>query len=385
MATSNFLSHYASLRDKEEFITNGDYCIDTEEQLDDLINTYKPTEESHEENEEASANNIEAVLKACEPKTPKYIFRGVNEASYRLYTTAQRAYDELKLDIPYSDFIQFYIDETLNNQEICNYFEGKDYQITDFLILSLLQHYGYPTPLLDFSYDIYSALFFAIDNMKEGNNDEEISDYVSLYIVNSANEDMFPKLFHVNQNDGETIQQILLVEGTPNPKFSQKTKRSFSTIPFQNYKDSLILLVSGGADSATRISIPNEISVDFYNNNPNLESQHGLFMYNSSYEKSLDRVIYKQSSYLYKDKIVCFNINKNLKKTIVTKYLEPRNINKETIYSDSDESKNIAKWLKKCNFPSMTDIYRCAKFRENIIKASKEHVNTDNNFDENSL
>lgn len=395
MPLINLLSNYTALSEKDEFINNGSLCIETEEDLEAFIKKCEDNPESifqehitketnkvskkegliqNDIEDKKDLQGIEAVINDLKPKT-KLIFRGVNEASYRLYTSAQRAYDELKLDIPYSDFIQFYIDETRKSKEICNYFVGKKYQITDFLILSLLQHYGYPTPLLDFSYDIYSALFFAIDNMKEGNNNE-ISNYVSLYIINKAN-DIFPDIFQVNHNDGENAQWLLEMESEHILEPAPEMVQDFERLPYDNYKDSSILLVSGGKDSTTGVCIPTMLDVKYHNTNPNLQSQDGLFVYISSLEKSLDRVIYKQTGYRNKDKIICVNINKKLRQKIVSDYLNPHNINKGTMYPDLEESKHIAEWLRKCNFPSITEIYKSTKLRENIVKKSDVLVNTD--------
>ena len=48
--------------------------------------------------------------------------------------------------------------------------------ITDYSILAFIQHYGGPTPLLDFTSNLSTALFFAFDGREDDN-------YASLYIV----------------------------------------------------------------------------------------------------------------------------------------------------------------------------------------------------------
>ena len=49
--------------------------------------------------------------------------------------------------------------------------------------MALLQHYRQPSPLIDFTYNPLTTLFFAFDGMTPANNGT-IDDYVSIYRIN---------------------------------------------------------------------------------------------------------------------------------------------------------------------------------------------------------
>lgn len=55
--------------------------------------------------------------------------------------------------------------------------------ITDLAWLSYLQHYGCPTPMLDWTYDIQKALFFAADRARSDEDSSEIENYISVYVI----------------------------------------------------------------------------------------------------------------------------------------------------------------------------------------------------------
>lgn len=54
------------------------------------------------------------------------------------------------------------------------------YTQTDFPTLSILQHYGAPTPLIDFTYNLDVALYFATEFCKPSNSSNPLDHYFRL-------------------------------------------------------------------------------------------------------------------------------------------------------------------------------------------------------------
>ncbi|WP_284461762.1 FRG domain-containing protein, partial [Chryseobacterium sp.] len=57
----------------------------------------------------------------------------------------------------------------------------------DLAYLSYMQHFGVPTPFLDYTNNPYVALFFAIDGINFTPSDNEIDNYFSLYFTYKTN------------------------------------------------------------------------------------------------------------------------------------------------------------------------------------------------------
>ena len=122
-------------------------------------------------------------LEKLQEFSPNCIFRGVNEAKYKVYTSVQRSWicNGLGRHSSINLMVDSMITSLRNNVTLIDYYKSLNIIPTDLLYLGLLQHYSAPTPLLDFTYDYKTALYFATKGLSEGCSDSEIDDYFSLY------------------------------------------------------------------------------------------------------------------------------------------------------------------------------------------------------------
>lgn len=118
-----------------------------------------------------------------------YIFRGLNEAKFKLITSLQRHFLSPRINqIQYQSQFEFMDQEikALKSDSVLpSYYKALGAPISDYLYMSFLQHYEAPTTLMDFTEDLDVALFFASRNTHypQSAKDNEIENYVSLYYI----------------------------------------------------------------------------------------------------------------------------------------------------------------------------------------------------------
>jgi len=299
------LEEYNSIEEKEKFFINGGIKVN--------YNIEKIFEEIRKYYEEGDS----------------YIFRGCSEAKYKMYSSAQRLYlnQELYKQVPKEEIPEHYRDFISNLIEVCkNWNNGVVKRLligsgidenNALAYLSYMQHFGVPTPLLDFSFNPYVALFFAIDDLNYKPSNKEIDNYFSFYYT---------------YTDATVYKGWRYV-------FDDKLKKeglSYETID-QN-EMSLIL--------------PND---ELYKimNSVNIINQEGLFFFNNDplhpLEKKYDENICYLKEKLSKEKYDilmmhdtlsgCFNIHKSLIPAIKEK-LNKLGINKNYVYPDMNDFKN---------------------------------------------
>lgn len=91
-----------------------------------------------------------------------YVFRSVNEAKFKLYSSAQRQWiwnDLSNKYTSYKDYINSFIIKIQSHQHIVSFFQNNHIPLNDFVILALLQHYSQPSPLIDFPIIHFSPYF----------------------------------------------------------------------------------------------------------------------------------------------------------------------------------------------------------------------------------
>ena len=111
----------------------------------------------------------------------QFVFRGQRNNEWTLTTSFDRMFGSLEFNLR-KDIEKTLITEFRNS---CIELIGREkiIEYNDVEILSLGQHYGVPTRLLDWSYSIYVAAFFAFAHNK---NDD--SDNIAIWTINTEHE-----------------------------------------------------------------------------------------------------------------------------------------------------------------------------------------------------
>jgi len=125
-------------------------------------------------------NNLIDVLKEDESKGG--FFRGQADSSWKLYSNLHREYILKDLVLQFESPMKLF-QELINLARIRKSEELKQCQDQyDLAVGSVLQHYGCPTPFLDFSDSFDVALFFATESMSI-NGFYETNKYFSIYVL----------------------------------------------------------------------------------------------------------------------------------------------------------------------------------------------------------
>jgi hypothetical protein len=264
------------------------------------------------------------------------VYRGLSSAKYRLFNNAQRSYKNNKKNNPkdelyYHEGIAQLIANarSVNNGVLSAFFKATGLKDSHLSVLSFLQHYGAPTPFMDWTTDHNVALFFAIMSMKDeqidsyhnGSVDYEIEDYFSLTVM--------IKDQALNQiNDFRQLNATNT--GSVNYNRLKKKKVQFIEEMYKSGRPSLSLV--------NNLHIVNQKGLFIYNNSPNLPLEEVFFKYwkgyylmNMSYEGNTPR-----SPMICIDihKSVAFHIREQLRKAGYTKkviFSKPEDIAKSAI------------------------------------------------------
>ena len=310
---------YPSLLDKGNHFDSVN--IDTRQDLDNLITQWKENSEK------------------------KIIFRGVTEAKYKLINSAQRFWngEELnKLGKTYQDFIQTEIDKAkaFHNNLLIKFYNAFGHVAYDLSILSFLQHYKAPTPLLDFTYNLDCALFFAIDGLTH-NPSNDIGNYFSIYAIDTNQRDFISFIKHLESS----ISQITYILEQYNDVDATESLNNLEQLKYSSFHGLTLFYLPGYIPGGISFPIPQKPNFKLVYNQHNLNviNQEGLFVFNSDPDHPLEDYFSGglgtgfQSTFQL-SKMKCWNIHKSLSE-YVSRYLtehRPIPINNEFIYPQEE-------------------------------------------------
>lgn len=329
------LETYGSLDEKEKFFCNNKKIMLHYERVD----TSKKLKEALKKIEETRARWATNLV---------LVIRGVSEAKYKLYTSAQREWmtNEWWLQgITFPEFVGRLLDH-IKTDFIEKYFQSMGVRINHLLLLSFLQHYRAPSPLLDFTTDPNVALFFALEHMQGiSHGSQDIENYFSIYTI------LMDKSRSWDVRFSYALEKIMQKrrEDKKNGQHKNETAATFGLAEVLNWLPNKDLRGSGLCKqpilfltnpSDTHPGMPSYLSWS----NPNIIAQKGCFLLNTHEKQPLEKRFLeeKERQELNYAMLYCLDIHKSLAPYIREHYLKPKGIIKETIYPDFNAIANEA-------------------------------------------
>lgn len=322
---------YNTLNDKRNLFANGQkesFIINDKSQLDKW---FKDVEEDEKTESEGDATAM--------------IYRGMTEAKYKLLTSSQRIWigNEMSqwANKTYLEFISDLVDKANQNTLIKKVFDLYSYSRKDreFPILSLLQHYGAPTPLMDWTYNNNVAFFFATDGLnKKEQPKTEIDNYFSVYRINKRKYKR--ELLNVVDFIPKEFPEILAFKDFGEANGNPKSNSIFYISDFERKGESTGEKRPFGQ---LKIRTPKPLTSVY---NHNIIPQEGLFIFSPFHTKTIEEIfnpdLNGQGHNLILTPFDCFNIHKDLAEYLRRKIDVKYKINKAFIYPNlNDEARRI--------------------------------------------
>ncbi|WP_156126587.1 FRG domain-containing protein [Hymenobacter sp. DG25B] len=293
---------------------------------------------------------LEALISEFTPKTD-HLFRGINEAKFMLYSSMQRNWILNKRETKPTDH-QLFLERLMDNARLyCGGLLAKYIETNggdagnDVSVLSILQHYSCPTPLLDWTYSFPVALYFAAMGATDAQPTpaREIDNYVSVYYIEEQGfaqaglremvamsiEGNLPLIKEVFQANVEALKERRGIMASFSPTFSDENMNNFANDDAAALRWARASFPGGGLTNyfcqvKHLKRIPNSYFSDQgddfvrigLENNPNVINQKGVFAWNSSSTEPMEYVVHEQviqdnpdANHFYSH---CFNIHKSL-------------------------------------------------------------------------
>lgn len=329
----NDIAEYGSFIQKSNFFDQ--QKIETKEQVDELLEKFKDTK------------NV--------------LFRGQRESKWRLYSTLQRFWIWDKMNENgevYPTFLKGIIEngrKNYENQISAILKEINVDSLNDISVLGYLQHHNCPTPLLDWTYNFQTALFFGVDGLENYDSPREIDKYFSVYFIEEEHFDSGGMRTFLNESLQTVGEQLKLGLIAQIAKDEEQQKEMESHFKERSFFDKNKLNGAGLVKHMTKVEHMVNIPLSFFSDNDfesgiafsltnseNIKRQEGVFTWNAHFSKPLEVIGNEQYSEAKLESepddyrfCECYNIKKDLTDYIVQK-LSEANISKATMYPDKD-------------------------------------------------
>ena len=263
--------------------------------------------------------------------TRSKIYRGVSESRYKIYSSLQRAWigKDVKSLGKYKsdkDFANHMIQYIQTNEMLNKYYSALHVVQNDWNAMCFLQHYGAPTPLIDFSYNFKVALYFCSYKLFKPES-KDIDEYYSIYKIDSK-------------------KLIKMVNLLPKLKKSVKTELrnqdmepdgNYSLLKNVTYEDvantpnaSILFDISDKEMSSIKFNNGTNINCNYYVGNLNMIAQDGALVLLNNERSALEETL--------QGKIEVYDIHKSLYR-FIHMYLQKQGIVKTSIFPKQE---NIA-------------------------------------------
>lgn len=230
------------------------------------------------------------------------IWRGLPESSYKLYNSLQRENLGSKNLNSIENVIKAIVNSTnllvnWNKGLIIKYFSNYGIEeVPIYAKLSILQHFGCETPLLDWTRNPNVALFFATLSQSKSQIKNSIDNYFSIYFIKKEH-----PYYNFNSKTGYKFftsknPKIVLI------RFKEFKKIRFSKSFINNYfNDNKSLLDSIYKFPIQRIDDEEREYINHYTkSNYNISAQEGLFILNADPYLPLEKSIIQRINDLSK-------------------------------------------------------------------------------------
>ena len=301
------LPEYSSLDEKQQYFAQGNqyypWIVNTADEFDKLYDRL-----------------VDEFNRDFESGTHSLLYRGVNEAKYKTFTSAQRYWlsNDWK-DQTLKGFVDYIAGELWNirkNDTLRHFYQSLNVLPNDFLYLTFLQHFGGAAPMLDLTHSLDMGLFFAIDKAKPATSSGTIDDYISLQLLDYRNYKLLNIVDLVDMFHSGMENAIQMVEDIkakkPGEDFDCSLIESIDKFTKwhnpQNAGEGLHSIDIGLLDYTNTTPVVDLKGRRLYWSNIRIIAQKGVMLLYTDTELSLEEYILK----LKAPQLRCFNIHKSL-------------------------------------------------------------------------